>query len=131
MRLFLLGATGRTGEQVIDLALARGYEVTAYVRTPGKVRRVHERLRVVAGQVVDVPGLNRALAGHDAVVSALGPSPRHAVRGTTLLQEAAAATVAAMRGAEVGRIAVVSSALLFEGGGPAVRLARRLIAPHL
>ena len=39
MQIFLLGGTGRTGQQFIDLALAGGHEITAFVRSPGKIRR--------------------------------------------------------------------------------------------
>src|SRR5215467_6664558 len=34
MRLFILGATGRTGAELVDQALARGHAVTAFVRAP-------------------------------------------------------------------------------------------------
>ena len=38
MRLFVLGANGRTGMEIIDLARTRGHEVTAFVRSPQKLR---------------------------------------------------------------------------------------------
>ena len=131
MRLLLLGATGRTGRQVLDLALAGGHHLTAYVRAPRKIGVEHPRLSVVEGPARDPKALASAMVRHDAVVSALGPLPRHAMSGTTLLRDCAAATVEAMRSAGIDRVAVVSSALLFDGGGPGVRLARRLIAPHV
>jgi putative NADH-flavin reductase len=37
LRLFVLGATGHIGAQVVDIALARGHSVTAFVRSPGKM----------------------------------------------------------------------------------------------
>jgi putative NADH-flavin reductase len=46
MRLLILGANGKTGTQLVDLALARGHEVTAFVRSPAKVTRRHPLLRV-------------------------------------------------------------------------------------
>lgn len=131
MQIFLLGGTGRTGQQLIDLALAGGHEVTAFVRSPWKVRRHEPGLRVVEGDPRDSPALGRALAGHEAVITALGPSPGSAVTSTTLLEESTAATVKAMWSTGVERIAAVSTALLFPGGGLAVAIARRLIAPHL
>ena len=79
MQIFLLGGTGRTGQQFIDLALASGHEVTAFVRSPWKVRRHEPGLRVVEGDPRDSPALGRALAGHEAVITALGPSPGSAV----------------------------------------------------
>jgi uncharacterized protein YbjT (DUF2867 family) len=45
MRLLILGANGKTGTQLVDLALARDHEVTAFVRSPAKVTRRHPLLR--------------------------------------------------------------------------------------
>jgi uncharacterized protein YbjT (DUF2867 family) len=131
MKIFLLGGTGRTGQRLIELALAGGHEVTAFVRSPWKLRRHGPGLRVVEGNPRDSPALGRALAGHEPVITALGPSPRSAVTSTTLLEKSAEATVKAMWSAGVERIAAVSTALLFPGGGLAVAIARRLIGPHL
>jgi NAD(P)H-binding len=65
------------------------------------------------------------------VVSALGPRTADALRGTTLLSTGAASIVAAMRAAAVRRLAVVSAAFLFPGGGPLVGLARSLLRSHI
>lgn len=37
MRLFILGATGRTGQALIGQASERGHEVTVFVRSPQKL----------------------------------------------------------------------------------------------
>ena len=34
MKLFVLGATGHTGTHVVDIALSRSHNVTAFVRSP-------------------------------------------------------------------------------------------------
>jgi putative NADH-flavin reductase len=130
MRLFVLGATGRTGVEFLDLALAR-HEVTAFVRSPEKITRRDAHLTVVKGKVHDGQEVAAALAGHDAVISALGPSVSQAILGTTLMQDAAVSTLAAMRTTRVRRLLVVSSALLFRGGGPGVGFFRTLIGHHL
>src|SRR5579872_3894615 len=130
MRLFVLGATGRTGVELVDLALTR-HQVTAFVRSPGKVTRRDSRLAVVTGDVRKPEDVATALAGHDAVISALGPAPRQAIFGTTLMQDSASSTLRAMKSAGVRRFLVVSSALLFPGGGPGVGFFRTLINHHL
>ena len=53
MKLFVIGATGRTGEEIVQQALARGYHVTAFVRSPEAVTMRHERLGVLEGNVTD------------------------------------------------------------------------------
>lgn len=130
MRLFVLGATGRTGVHVLDLALARGHDVTAFVRSPGKISIAHDKLRVVAGDPRSARELSNAIGGHDAVLTALGPTPREAFTRTTLLADCAASTILAMRAGSVRRVVAVSSALLFDQPGIGSVL-RRVMGPHV
>jgi uncharacterized protein YbjT (DUF2867 family) len=113
MRLFLLGASGKTGRHVVDLALARGHSVTAFVRAPARVGREHPRLSVVRGDPRSTDELARALPGHDAVLSTLGVRPPAAFRPHTLVRDCAASTVAAMTRAGVDRYVLLSAAVLF------------------
>ncbi|MCP3142822.1 NAD(P)-dependent oxidoreductase [Pyxidicoccus xibeiensis] len=131
LRLLVLGATGKTGTHILDLALARGHQVTAFVRSPQKIVRRHPALSIVQGDPMQVNALAQALPGHHAVLSALGPSGREAFQPNSLLAECAASTVAAMERASVTRLAMVSAALLFPGGGLRFALFRRLIRHHL
>ena len=117
MRLLILGATGNTGTQLVDLALARDHEVTAFVRSPANVARRHPRLKVLQGDPHSADELAAALPGHDVVLSALGVRPPDAFRPHTVLQDCAASTVAAMTRAGVGRIVLVSAAVLFPEKG--------------
>jgi hypothetical protein len=61
MRIFVIGATGHTGTQIVDLALSRGHEVTAFVRSPHKIGRQDPRLKVLAGDPHNVEQLTSAL----------------------------------------------------------------------
>jgi putative NADH-flavin reductase len=70
---------------VAEQALRRGHEVVAYVRSPAKLGRAHERLRVVAGELTDREAIDEAVSGADAVVSALGPSLDRKATGTPLV----------------------------------------------
>ncbi len=117
MRLFILGASGKTGTQLIDLALARNHEVTAFVRSPEKITRQHPLLNVQRGDPHSVDALASALPGHDAVLSALGVRPPQAFRPHTLVEDCAASTVAAMTRAGVRRLVLVSVAVLFPEKG--------------
>ena len=109
MRVFILGANGHTGTQLIDLALARAHEVTAFVRSPEKVTRRHPLLHLVRGDPQSVDALAAALPGHDVVLSALGVRPPQAFRPHTLVEDCAASTVAAMTRAGVKRLVLVSA----------------------
>jgi putative NADH-flavin reductase len=59
--LFLLGATGKTGREIMDLALDRGHRVTAFVRSPHELVRRSDRLTVRQGDALDANALSAAL----------------------------------------------------------------------
>jgi putative NADH-flavin reductase len=117
MKLFVLGATGHTGTHIVDIALSRSHHVTAFVRSPEKSTRRDQRLRVVAGNPLDADQLAKEMAGHDAVLSALGVRPPQAFRPHSVVGECAASTVAAMTKTGMDRIVIVSAAVLFPGKG--------------
>jgi len=130
MKLLILGATGHIGRELVDLALARGHVVTAYVRTPTKVQRQDPGLIVCQGDALEVDRLTDALLGQDAVVSSLGLPARQALRPSSFMAEAMASTVAAMRRARVQRLAVVSAAVLFPMRGFFYAFFRWLLKHH-
>ena len=113
MKLFVIGATGRTGEEIVRQALARGHHVTAFVRSPGTVTLRHERLSVLKWNGTTENQLSEAIQNHDAVVSALGP--REAFKPSSLLHDSALATTRAMGRSGVRRLVVLSAAAHFPG----------------
>jgi putative NADH-flavin reductase len=70
MKLAVLGASGRTGRQIVELALEAGHHVRALVRSRGKLQLTHERLEYVMGDATDAAAVQRAVEGCDAVLSA-------------------------------------------------------------
>ncbi|WP_433192891.1 NAD(P)-dependent oxidoreductase [Nocardia sp. CA-107356] len=73
MRIALLGATGPSGQQVLDQALKTGHQVTVLVRDPGRLPQVGDsRVTVITGDATNTEDLKHALSGNDAVISALG-----------------------------------------------------------
>jgi putative NADH-flavin reductase len=72
MRILVVGATGGTGLEIVREALVRGHEVTAFVRRPGRLDVDHERVRESVGDVRDGSSVRAAVAGQEAVLSALG-----------------------------------------------------------
>jgi putative NADH-flavin reductase len=71
MHIALFGATGGTGRQVLDQALAQGYGVSALVRDPSKLGE-RTGLKLVVGDVLDQPATTRCIQGADAVICVLG-----------------------------------------------------------
>jgi len=113
MKLFVIGATGRTGQEIVQQALARGHEVTAFVRSPEKITSKPQRLTVVKGDAMDENQLFNAMQNHDGVLSTLGP--REVFKPSSMLHDSAVATTRAMSRAGVKRLVVLSAAAHFPG----------------
>jgi putative NADH-flavin reductase len=129
MKLFVLGATGRTGTEIVNLAQTRGHKVTAFVRSPQKLKPAPS-LTVVPGDPLRPENLMAALPGHDAVLSAIGPHPREAFRPSTLVADCARATINAMATSGVTRLAIISAAVLFPEKGLYFAFFRWLLQRH-
>jgi uncharacterized protein YbjT (DUF2867 family) len=87
MNVTVFGATGAIGQQVVDQLRSNGHAVTAYVRNPGKVPADWGKdVTVVVGEITDAAAIDRAVAGADAVVSALGPSMDRKATGLPLIE---------------------------------------------
>jgi putative NADH-flavin reductase len=113
MKLFVIGATGGTGREIVQQALERGHQITAFVRSPETVTLRHERLAVLKGNVTDENQLSEAIQNHDAVLSALGP--REVFKPSSLLHDSALATTRAMQRSGVKRLLILSAAAHFPG----------------
>ena len=72
MNIALIGATGFVGSAVLNELLQRGHRVTVLARNPAKLT-AREGLTVVAADAQDATQVAKAVAGHDAVVSAYNP----------------------------------------------------------
>jgi len=113
MKLFVIGATGRVGREIVKQALVRGYDVTAFVRSPESVTLKNERLTVLKGNVMDENQLFDTMQNRDAVLSALGP--REVFKPSSLLHDSALATTRAMQRSGVKRLVILSAAAHFPG----------------
>ncbi|MGA7203368.1 MAG: NAD(P)H-binding protein [Specibacter sp.] len=110
MRLTVFGASGGVGQEIVRQALAGGHEVTAVVRDRSRLPVTGEGLEIIAIPTFDNPEqLRDAVAGRDAVLSAVGPRTRK-LAGTTA--PVTHTIRQAMELAGVRRIVVVSASPL-------------------
>ncbi len=72
MNVIVFGASGKTGLEIVEEALARGHHVRAFVRSPNKLGDWAERVEVLRGDVLDGVAVARAIRGQDAILSAVG-----------------------------------------------------------
>ncbi|MFI6325591.1 NAD(P)-dependent oxidoreductase [Nonomuraea sp. NPDC050556] len=107
MRLMVFGATGGTGRQVVEQALAAGHEVTVVARDPARVPE-RERVTVIIGDALTPEPWRTEVKGQDAVLSCLGSTDRR--HPTTVYSDGTANILTAMRDGGVRRVICLSSA---------------------
>ena len=106
MKLLILGASGPTGRHLVDQALAAGHEVTAFARSEARLPTSAPRLVTAIGDATEARALEGAMAGHDAVLSALGAG--NSLR-SEIASRAVAALVPAMRARGIKRVIYLSA----------------------
>ena len=135
MKIALFGASGNTGLQLAEQALARGHQVTALVRDPSKLsqfasnqnfkvficnKKFHETyvliyqltlssfIKAVKCNILDPAELAPHLEGQECVLSALGAPGIHIFR-ITLYTESMKSIVTAMKKVNLKRLLCVTS----------------------
>jgi putative NADH-flavin reductase len=106
MKVLVFGASGGTGRELLKQALDKDMEVTAFVRDATKVEDIrHPNFAVESGNVLNVKDVNRAVAGHDAVLYTVGAGPKR----TTIREQGTRIVIEAMQAAHVKRLVCLSS----------------------
>jgi putative NADH-flavin reductase len=132
MKLLVLGATGGTGLQMVREAIARGHSVTAFVRSPERLKPFGDHIAVRQGNLLNAAELESVIKGHDAVLSGFGPRLPVSKADANLLREFAGALTAAMPKAGVKRVVLESVAFLFKDAIiPPAYLLGRLLFPSI
>jgi putative NADH-flavin reductase len=128
MKLVVLGATGGTGLEIVRQAIEHGHSVTAFVRSPERLKPFQDRITIKQGDLLNSTELERVIEGHDAVLSGFGPRVPISKADANLLQQFAVALTSAMVHAGVRRVVVESVAFLFKDSiiPPAYLLGRML-----
>ncbi|MFB7127463.1 MULTISPECIES: NAD(P)-dependent oxidoreductase [Streptomycetaceae] len=131
MRIAVVGATGRTGRLVVDLALAAGHTVTAVARDPARLPEYAHGTPLTARADVGRPGsLRGPLSDQDAVVATLGTTGRRTA--TTVFSDGARELTAALRDGGARHLVTMSSAGLDTSRLPrAQRVVARLVVDRL
>lgn len=87
MNVTVFGATGAIGSLTVAELLDAGHTVTAYARNPDKIPASWaDQVQVIIGEMSDAEAIDSAIAGADAVVSALGPSMDRKATGLPLVE---------------------------------------------
>lgn len=105
MKVALIGATGNIGTAIRKELLSRGHTVTAIARNVDAAE-LEEGVEARKADMMDVPGMAAALAGHDAIVSA-----------AMFLPGSSASFVEGLRQSGVKRAVIVGGAGSLDAGG--------------
>jgi uncharacterized protein YbjT (DUF2867 family) len=104
MKILVLGASGKTGREVVVQALIAGHEVTAFVRDPNKLDR--DDVAMAVGDARNADDLRSALRDQDAVISTLGSG----LNGSKpLIEDSTRALLEAMQTTRVKRLVMLST----------------------
>jgi len=132
MKLIVLGATGSTGLEIVRQAMEHGHSVTAFVRSPKRLKPFGDRITIKQGNLLDAAKLEQVIKGHDAVLSAFGPRVPISKSDANLLRQFTVALTDAMEHAGVSRVVVESVAFLFKDAIiPPAYLLGRLFFPGI
>lgn len=131
MKIAVLGATGQTGQFLINQALQQGHTVTAIVRNPAKLAVHHDNLKVVTADIFKADSLTSHFKGHDVIMSCLG-FPATFISKVTGYSTSMGAIVNAMKEARVSRIITMTSWYTEpNSGGQSPILIRFLLLPMI
>jgi uncharacterized protein YbjT (DUF2867 family) len=126
MNVLVIGAAGKTGSLVIEMAVAAGHAVTAFVRDAATYH-TPANVRVVVGDATDRASVDNAVVGQDAVIDTIaGKTP---YRKTSLERRAAGAVVASMKANGARRIIVISSFGVGDSADQASWFVKHVIVP--
>ena len=114
MKLLVLGATGGTGIEIVRQAIAQRHSVTAFVRSPERLKPFAGQITVKQGDLLNSTALAGVMEDHDAVLSVFGPRVPVAKEDAHLLRDFATALTAAIQPTGVRRVLVISTAFLFK-----------------
>jgi len=107
MRILITGATGGTGREIVREALARGYQVNALARSAADAASLIPGADITEGDARDGDAVAKALAGCDAVISALG-TKLSLLHEETLLSTATRILINEMQKKEIMRLVCIT-----------------------
>lgn len=122
MRLLVIGASGRTGQEVVRQALGHGHSVRAFVRTPPA--SPDPRVEYVTGDVLDFDAVEGAVHGRSAVAFCVGAGT---TRPVDVHSEGIANVIHAMAVCEVRALAAMSAVGAFARSDRRISMGFRLL----
>ena len=126
-RVLVIGASRGVGLETVRQALAVGHKVRAMARSSDQIPITRAALEKFAGSALSEADVNRAVAGADAVITALGMSPT--LEPVRLFSNSARLVIKAMTNHEVSRLIAVTGIGAGDSHGLGGLLYAKLLQP--
>jgi uncharacterized protein YbjT (DUF2867 family) len=107
VKIVVFGSTGGVGQHVVQLAHEAGHQVTAFLRTPEKLR-YSTGVAIRQGDAFDEQAVAEAIHGQDAVISCLSSSAP--LKASDEVERMTRNVVSGMQAAGIDRIGYCASA---------------------
>ena len=115
-RILLLGATGSTGYEVLKRLVKEGFRVNGLVRNLERLNLEEfssaelKSIEITEGNAMDPKDLNHAMAGCEAIISALGTGTRN--RYTEIYSQGGRYVLEAMRHHQIKKLITITAGLI-------------------
>ncbi|WP_096186948.1 NAD(P)-dependent oxidoreductase [Evansella halocellulosilytica] len=118
MKIAVFGSTSSTGLQVLEKAINRRHEITAFTRREQKLATVQGLKKVIQGNGLNSSDVQQAIAGQEAVLAIVGSDNKKGVTETT---DVIRNIIRGMENEKVSRLLFVSSYLI-DGKRPRITI---------
>lgn len=109
MKIIIFGATGFSGQAILEEAVRQGHEVTVLVRDAFKIHNKNNNVKIVEGNVLEPAVVSSVLHHQEAVIQCLGVGGKGDGKPTTFISDATKVIVEEMQKQNIKRLIAMSN----------------------
>ena len=109
MKIIIFGATGFSGQAILEEAVRQGHEVTVLVRDASKIPNKNNNVKIMEGNVLEPAVVSSVLHHQEAVIQCLGVGGKGDGKPTTFISDATKVIVDEMEKQNVKRLIAMSN----------------------
>jgi putative NADH-flavin reductase len=109
MKVVILGASGFSGQAILNEALSQNHQVSILVRNKSSISIHNKNLTIIEGSVMDRKVVSELIENQDAVIQCLGVGGKGNGKPTTFISDATKIIVEEMEKHRVKRIIAMSN----------------------
>ena len=109
MKVTIFGASGFSGQGILEESIQQGHQVTILIRDASKFHFKHKNLTIVEGNVLDPQIVASVLQHQDAVIQCLGVGGKGDGKPTTFISDATKVIVDEMQKQNIKRLIAMSN----------------------